>query len=324
MMSKAPNALPVIDLGPLRGGDEAGLAAVANEIRRAAEEVGFFYVANHGIDLELARRAQAVALDFFARPEAEKRRVAVDQRNRGFLAMGDCRLPGAEATDLKEVFFWGPEAAPDDPEVLAGRPLVGPNNWPDFQPELRAAVWPYYRAVLEVGAGLLRAVALSLGLDPDFFAACYRKPLGRGQLVFYPPHPVGREVAYFGAAPHCDFGCLTLLLQDDNGGLEVRTRADRWVAAPPIEGTLVVNIGDLLARWSNDRFRSTLHRVVNRSGRQRLSIPVFYDPDSSAMVDPRDLGLPPGEPPRYEPIAAGDYIMSRNKLSFAHYAEAEG
>jgi len=321
-MSKASTTLPVIDLGPLRGAADAGLAAVAAEIRRAAEEVGFFYVANHGIDPELARRAQAAALDFFARPEADKRRVAVDRRNRGFLAMGDCRLPGAEATDLKEVFFWGPEAAPDDPEVLAGRPLVGPNNWPDFQPELRAAVWPYYRAVLEVGAGLLRAVALSLGLEPDFFAACYRKPLGRGQLVFYPPHPAGPEVANFGAAPHCDFGCLTLLLQDENGGLEVRTRADRWVAAPPIEGSLVVNIGDLLARWSNDRFRSTLHRVVNRSGRQRLSIPVFYDPDSSAMVDPRDLGLPLGEAPRYEAIAAGDYIMSRNKLSFAHYAES--
>ncbi len=320
-MSKASDSLPVIDLGPLRGGTEAGLAAVAAEIRRAAEAVGFFYVANHGIDPQLARRAQTAALDFFARPDSEKRKVAVDRRNRGFMAMGDCRLPGAEATDLKEVFFWGPEAAPDDPEVLAGRPLIGPNNWPDFQPELRAAVWPYYCAVLDVGAGLLRAVALSLSLDPNFFAACYRKPLGRGQLVFYPPHPVGREVANFGAAPHCDFGCLTLLLQDDNGGLEVRTREDRWVAAPPIEGTLVVNIGDLLARWSNDRFRSTLHRVVNRSGNRRLSIPVFYDPDSSAVVDPRDLGLPPGQPPRYDAIAAGDYIMSRNKISFAHYAE---
>ena len=320
-MSKASGALPVIDLGPLRSGD-SGLAAVAAEIRRAAEEVGFFYVANHGIDPELARRAQLAALDFFARPEADKRRVAVDRRNRGFMAMGDCRLPGAETTDLKEVFFWGPETAPDDPEVLAGRPLVGPNNWPDFQPGLRAAVWPYYLAVLEVGAGLLRAVALSLGLDPDFFAGHYRRPLGRGQLVFYPPHPVGGEVPNFGAAPHCDFGCLTLLLQDENGGLEVRTRDDRWVAAPPVEGSLVVNIGDLLARWSNDRFRSTLHRVVNRSGRQRLSIPVFYDPDSSAVVDPRDLGLSPGETPRYDPIAAGDYIMSRNKLSFAHYAES--
>ncbi len=321
-MSKALDTLPVIDLGPLRDGAESGLAAVADEIRRAAEEVGFFYVANHGIEPKLARRAQAAALDFFARPEADKRRVAVDRRNRGFMAMGDCRLPGAEATDLKEVFFWGPEAAPDDPEVLAGRPLLGPNNWPDFQPELRAAVWPYYRAVLEVGAGLLRAVALSLGLNPDFFAAHYRRPLGRGQLVFYPPHPGGAEVPNFGAAPHCDFGCLTLLLQDENGGLEVKTRDDRWVEAPPIEGSLVVNIGDLLARWSNDRFRSTLHRVVNRSGRRRLSIPVFYDPDSSALVDPRDLGLPPGEAPRYEPIAAGDYIMSRNKISFAHYAES--
>ena len=317
-------SLPVIDLAPLRADGAAGLGAVAAEIRRAAEEVGFFYVAGHGIDPALQTRAQETAHRFFALPEERKRRVAVDRRNRGFLAMGDCRLPGAAATDLKEVFFWGPEAAADDPAVLAGQPLVGPNNWPEDLPELRLAVWPYYQAVLEVAADLLRAVAVSLGLEPGFFAARYRRPLGRGQLVFYPPHPEGAEVPNFGAAPHCDFGCLTLLLQDHNGGLEVRDHGGAWRAAPPLEGTLVVNIGDLLARWSNDRFRSTLHRVVNRSGRRRLSIPVFYDPDSDAVIDPRDMGLPPGEAPRYDAIAAGDYILSRNKLSFAHYRAAEG
>jgi isopenicillin N synthase-like dioxygenase len=99
--------------------------------------------------------------------------------------------------------------------------------------------------------------------------------------------------------------------------------AGRWIAAPPIEGTLVVNIGDLLARWSNDRFRSTLHRVVNRSGKRRLSIPVFYDPDTDAVIDPRDMGLAPGEAARHAPVTAGDYIMSRNRLSFAHYAESD-
>lgn len=322
-MAPPSSGVPIIDLVPLRGGGDAGLRAVAAEIRHAAEEVGFFYVAGHGIGPALQRRAQETAHAFFARPEAEKRRVAVDQRNRGFLAMGDCKLPAAEATDLKEVFFWGPEADPDDPAVLAGLPLTGPNNWPADMPELQRAVWPYYRAVMDCGAGLLRAIAVSLDLAPDFFARRYRRPLGRGQLVFYPPHPVEAEVPNFGAAPHCDFGGLTLLLQDENGGLEIRDLSGIWVPAPPVEGTLVVNIGDLLARWSNDRFRSTLHRVVNRSGRRRLSIPVFYDPDSDAVIDPRDMGLPAEVEPRYAPVAAGDYIMSRNRISFAHYAEAE-
>lgn len=313
--------IPVIDLGPLTTGDLAALPAVAAEIRRAAEAVGFFYVANHGIDPALQRRAQATAHAFFDRPEAEKRKVAVNQRNRGFMAMGDCRLPGAETSDLKEVFFWGPEVAADDPAVRAGLPLVGPNNWPAAMPELAAAVWPYYEAVMARGDLLLRAIAVSLGLAPGFFAARYRRPLGRGQLVFYPPQPGDRRAASFGAAPHCDFGCITLLLQDHNGGLEVCLPDGKWIAAPPIEGTLVVNIGDLLARWSNDRFRSTPHRVVNRSGKRRLSIAVFYDPDTDAMIDPRDMGLPQGGEAHYPTVAAGDYIMSRNRISFAHYAE---
>ena len=158
------------------------MPAVAAEIRQAAEAVGFFYVANHGIDPVLQDRARAAAHAFFALPEAEKLKVAVNQRNRGFMAMGDCRLPGAETTDLKEVFFWGPEAAADDPAVRAGLPLVGPNNWPAFMPDLKFSVWPYYQAVMARGDLLLRAIAVSLGLAPDFFAARYRKPLGRGQL----------------------------------------------------------------------------------------------------------------------------------------------
>lgn len=312
--------LPVIDLGPLDAGDPAALPTVAAEIRRAAESVGFFYIANHGIDPAVQRRAQSAARAFFDLPQANKREVAVNQRNRGFMAMGQCRLPGATTTDLKEVFFWGPEAAADDPAVRAGKPLVGPNNWPAFMPGLEAAVWPYYEAVMARGDLLLRAIAVSLGLTPDFFASRYRKPLARGQLVFYPPQPDERRIANFGAAPHCDFGCITLLLQDHNGGLEVCSPDGRWIAAAPMADTLVVNIGDLLARWSNDRLRSTPHRVVNRSGNRRLSIAVFYDPDTDALIDPRDMGLPAGGAAHYPPVAAGDYIMSRNRISFAHYA----
>ena len=316
--------MPIIDLAPLHGGDDAGLRAVAAEIRRAAEEVGFFYVAGHGIDPALQRRAQETAHAFFARPEAEKRRVAVDQRNRGFLAMGDCKLPGAEATDLKEVFFWGPEADPDDPAVLAGLPLTGPNNWPADMPELQQAVWPYYRAVMDCGAGLLRAIAVSLDLAPDFFERRYRRPLGRGQLVFYPPHPLEAEVPNFGAAPHCDFGCLTLLLQDDNGGLEIRDLSGAWVPGSARRGDAGGQhrrpAGALEQRplpfdpappWST--------APAGGGCRSRSST----IPDSDAVIDPRDMGLPAGVEPRYAPVAAGDYIMSRNRLSFAHYAEAE-
>ena len=119
-------------------------------------------------------------------------------------------------------------------------------------------------------------------------------------------------------APHTDFGCVTLLWQDPTGGLEVRERATRsWIPAPPIEGTLVINVGDLLGRWTNDRFASTPHRVVNRSGGERFSIATFYDPDFSALVDPRELGTPEAECD-YEPIAAGQHILNRFDASFSY------
>ena len=170
--------------------------------------------------------------------------------------------------------------------------------------------------MLVLGAGLLRAVAVGLGLQPGFFAQHYRKPLQRTQAIFYPPQDVGAEDEIFGLAPHTDFGCITLLWQDDNGGLQVRERqSGAWIDAPPLPGTLVVNVGDLLARWSNDRFASTPHRVLNRSGRERMSIATFHDPDFGAMVDGRDLGA---TAPRYEPITAGQHILNRFDAAFAY------
>jgi isopenicillin N synthase-like dioxygenase len=157
----------------------------------------------------------------------------------------------------------------------------------------------------------LRAVALSLDIDEMFFVSKYTKRMQRTQMVYYPPQAPKSDADQFGVAPHTDYGCITLLWQDNVGGLQVKELAtDSWIDAPPIPGTLVVNVGDLLARWSNDRFRSTLHRVINRSGQERYSIATFYDPTYGASVDPRDLGLESMQP-LYEPVAAGDYILGR-------------
>ena len=177
-------------------------------------------------------------------------------------------------------------------------------------------MWMSGLALVIMSLGLM---ALALDLPGDFFAQRYRRPLGRAQLIRYPPQPPGAAHERYGVAPHTDFGCITLLLQDDSGGLVVRHRDGNWIPVPPIAGTLVVNIGDLLARWSNDRFASTPHRVVNRAPRHRHSIAVFCDPASDAVVDPRDMPLPAGMSPRYEPVSAGAYIAGRNRGAFAHY-----
>lgn len=167
----------------------------------------------------------------------------------------------------------------------------------------------------------MSALARSLDCPADFFAKAYEKPLARGQLVYYPPSTAADEAEErFGVAAHTDFGVLTFLLQDSNGGLQVKLRSGEWVEAPPIAGTLVCNIGDLLARWSNDRFASTLHRVITRSGRARYSIPIFFDPHTDTVVDHRDLGVA-NEDCLYPPVKAGEHIGGRNKKSFAQFKQ---
>jgi len=314
----ATGEIPIIDIAGARARDPIALREIAGAIHRACTTVGFFYIANHGIPAAVIDGATAAAREFFAFPVETKRLAAANINHRGFHARGDALMYGATKPDYKEFYSIGLELPADDPNVLAGEPLRGPNNWPAFMPALQPALYAYFREVGACGADLLRVVALSLGLDPDFFVARYRKPLQRTQIIYYPPQPPAAGDEQFGVAPHSDYGCITLLWQDDNGGLQVRSLdKKRWVDAPPIPGTLVVNVGDLLARWTNGRFASTVHRVINRSGRERYSIATFFDPDFATVVDPRDLGG--GEPDRrYEPVSAGDYILARFDEAFGY------
>jgi isopenicillin N synthase-like dioxygenase len=308
--------IPIIDMQGVREGNMAAVRRAAREIHGACTGSGFFYIANHGVPAGVIEAAYGEAQIFFRQPLEKKREVAVNARHRGFNALGDALMYEAKRPDYKEFYSIGLELAEDDPDVAAGEPLRGPNNWPKERPAFRAALSAYYDAMGVCGAGLLRCVAVSLDQPADFFASRYRKRLQRTQIIYYPPTPVAED--QFGLAPHTDFGCITLLWQDDNGGLEVLERSSRaWTPAPPIAGTLVVNVADLLARWTNDRYASTPHRVVNRSGRERFSIATFYDPDFKAVVDPRDLATPAADC-RYEPTTAGAHILGRIERSFGY------
>jgi len=313
-----PDEIPIIDFAGVRARDPAALRATAREVHRACTVVGFFYIRNHGVPAEVIESAGAAAQRFFSFSSEAKQSVAANANHRGFHAKGDALMYGAKKPDAKEFYSIGLELGADDPNVRAGEALRGPNNWPSFMPELQPALYRYFEEMGACGAHLLRVVAVSLGLDEGFFVPRYTKPLQRTQIIYYPPQAPASEADQFGVAPHSDYGCITLLWQDDNGGLQVRSAASKsWIDAPPIPGTLVINVGDLLARWTNGQFSSTHHRVINRSGRERYSIATFFDPNFSTVVDPRELGTAQADC-RYEPVRAGDYILGRFDQSFGY------
>ncbi len=324
--------VPIIDIAPLRDGtDPAGVGAA---LARAATGVGFLYVRNHGVDAALVGRARGAGLEFFRLPEEAKREAGTNRFHHGYLGPGSTKMYDDARVDLKESFNWGMEldgepagerggGRPDDArartEAVAEpeNPLLGPNVWPAAMPELKASVHPYFEAASACAEDLLRGFALGAGLDPEHFIRLRDRPVSRGSLQYYPPPPDGAAEDQFGVAPHTDFGVLTVLCQDEVGGLQIRRRNGEWAAMPPVPGTLVVNIGDLLERWSNRRYRSTVHRVINSSGRERLSLVLAYDPNFETLVDPRAF-CAPGETPFDEPITCGDYLLWRFRKAFSY------
>jgi isopenicillin N synthase-like dioxygenase len=309
----APSAIPVIDIGALHEGSPDGARRVGAQLLAAAESIGFFYVRNHGLPEALIERTDAVARRFFALPLAEKQKVKVAPWHRGYIRIGEAKMYDKANVDLKESFIFGDEAtAEESPRAAAMR---GPNQWPDSIPEMRTTLNQYFAAANECGRVVFRGFAAALGLELDHFTRQFDRPISRGSLIFYPPQPPDLGEEQFGVAPHTDYGCLTLLYQDPIGGLQVQGRDGEWLVAQPIEGTLVVNVGDCMARWTNDLFKSTPHRVINRSGRTRLSIGMFVDPNYETMVVPICRN---GEAPRYDPVSVGDYIVSRFDAAFAY------
>lgn len=302
--------IPVIDLTPARAGD---IALAGKQIHHAFITSGFCYVKNHGIPDAYIENLRRESLDFFHLPLSEKDQYRPKQAVRGFNALNRTIMYGAERPDYKEFFQIGPEFPPDGMESPPQNDLQGPNVWPEGRPAFRQAFLNYYQAAAQCGQLLLKAVANSLNLDSNFFEKKYHYPLQRTQTIWYPPAqmPADTTSITYGVAPHTDYGCITLLWQDDTGGLEVQNLQNEWVPAAPVPGTLVINIGDLLCRWSNNRYRSNMHRVLNKSGKERFSIATFYDPDFDAVINPRDLGLPEGQASCYEPVTAGAYIMGR-------------
>lgn len=318
MSSENAGSLPVIDLSPLLSGAPDGVRTVAAAIGRAARETGFFYLTGHPVTPARMEAMFAAAHAFFALPDAEKEALSIRRspHNRGYVAMEGESLDPTRPADLKEGFNIGLDLAADDPRVLAGEPFRGINLWPDI-PGWRETMRAYYDAAWHTGLLVHRAIAVDLGMPEDFFADKFDKPLATLRLLHYPAQPEKAEPGQIGAGEHTDYGNLTLLATDDVGGLEVRRRDGAWISAPPIAGAFVCNIGDCLMRWTNDAYVSTPHRVVNASGRERYSIPFFFDPNPDAEIVCLPTCQSAGNPPRYPPTTGAAYLKERLDATYA-------
>jgi isopenicillin N synthase-like dioxygenase len=277
-------SVPVVDIGPLvgTGGD---VEAAARAIDAACRDAGFFYIVGHGVDDGLQARLDVLAREFFALPDAEK--AAIDMARggrawRGWFPVGGELTSGVP--DLKEGLYFGAELAPDNPRVRAGTPMHGANLFPRRPAGLREAVLAYIDEMTRVGQAVLAGAAIGLGLDRAWFVEhLTADPLVLFRIFHYPPAVVaGGE--QWGVGEHTDYGLLTILAQDANAGLQVRS-PDGWVDAEPLAGSFVCNLGDMLERLTGGRYRSTPHRVRNASGADRLSFPFFLDPSWDATVE---------------------------------------
>ena len=210
-----------------------------------------------------------------------------------------------------------PTSLADDPRVVAGQFNRGPNVWPEGLPGFEPTMAAYFEAMRRLSQRLMKGIALSLDLDEDYFEIFNRDPVATLRLLHYPPQRENAEPNEKGAGAHTDWGALTLLLQDDVGGLQVFDKnTGEWLHAAPVPGTFVVNLGDALAHWTNDLYKSTLHRVVNASGRERYSVPFFYDGDADYEVTCIPTCLKPGEEPKYAPITVEGHLMNMYKKSY--------
>jgi isopenicillin N synthase-like dioxygenase len=310
--------VPTISLAGLRSGRRADLERIAAEIGRAARGLGFFSVIDHGIDAALVEAVYDRSRAFFALPQTEKDALSVanSAAYRGYVKIGEEILDPTKAPDVKECFNAGPDLAADHPDVVAGTPYHAVNQWPELA-GFRSTLVAFHTAALDLVRHVQRAIAIDLGIDEHFFDAVFTDAIGLLRLLHYPPHPGTFDGSTYGAGAHTDYGNVTLLAQDETGGLEVRRRDGTWVAVPPQPGAFVCNIGDCLMRWTNDIYVSNAHRVVNRSGRERYSIAYFGDPNQDALIECLPSCLRPGETPKYPPITYAEYLRSRYEATYA-------
>ncbi|KAI6140639.1 hypothetical protein BKA82DRAFT_4172544 [Pisolithus tinctorius] len=314
-VSGAFDSIPIIDIGHVSTPEER--AALALRVRDACMNVGFFYISNHGIPQETIDNVFSAVKAYFSLPLETKMKLHHKEVGnfKGYEPLLDSNADPANRGDLHEGFEMGwEELVPkeNDKKRANDGAMAGANVWPSEPAGFREACLNYYHAAVGVGKVLFHLFALALDLPETYFDDKTRNSAAAMRVLHYPPQTGPEDDGIVGIGAHSDFECFTILWQEpDIQALQLLNSEKQWVKAPPIPGTLVINIGDQLARWTNDVFRSTVHRAINRSGVRRYSIPLFFGTDYHVQVEPMPSCVSPERPPKYEPVAAGDYVHQR-------------
>ncbi len=325
-MAPAPGEeVPVIDIADFRAGKPGALAATARELQHAQEHVGFYVLTGHGVDQKLIDAVFEQTAKYHAQPLAKKMALRANEHNVGYMPVKGSITRATPVAGVKpqpnlvEAFFMKRDLGPDHPDVIAKRRFRPMNQWPDpaDMPGFRETMVAYMDALEGLGLSLLPLYAVALDLPADWFQEKFREPQYVLRCSHYPPHEPGP--GQFGIAPHSDSSFMTMLAQSALPGLSVLTQSGKWIEPPVIPGSYVVNSGDMMKRWTNERFLSTPHRAINTTpNADRYAIPFFFDCSIDNPMECIPTCTGPGNPPKYEATSYADYMAWFYDKNYAH------
>ncbi|KAL7628323.1 hypothetical protein AAE478_002523 [Parahypoxylon ruwenzoriense] len=311
------NSIPSIDFSASDGSDKAAQETLVQQLRAACQTYGFFQLTGHGIPQTLLDEVMEQSEKLFALPLDVKEKYSKDQNpyNRGYERLRAQNFEKRTAGDLKEGFYFGRDLPPEHPSVAAGKFIMGPNTYPEELPDaarFRGVVDRYVAAMLGLAERIVRMLCRALEVDDGWVPEFVRDPISILRLLHYPPQPPDASELERGIGAHTDFGAITILHQDSVGGLQVWDReASTWIDVRPTRGAFVVNLGNLMMRWTNDQYVSNLHRVINRSGQERYSVPFFFSGNPDFVVECFSRCRGAGEAPKYPPITVEQWLEGR-------------
>jgi len=322
----AREEIPIIDIGAYLEGKPGAMEETSLALKHALEEVGFYFIVNHGVPRKLVDKAFEAARRFHALPLEEKLTMPFSEHSTGYLPLGgstirQSKLNANNKPNKYEAFFVKRDLPADHPDVLARLPFRGTMPWPKDLPGFRDTVVEYCAAMEALAQRLLPLYAVALGLPSDWFRAAFADPMFSMMLLHYPQQTIHEE-NQFGLAPHTDTSFMTLLAQNDVPGLSIMLPTGRWVDAPVVEGSFLVNGGDIMRRWVNERFLATPHSVINRSGQERYSIPFFIDCNYRHRMELPPTCVDANNPAKFEPFTYLDYMIWSRSLNYAGARDA--